>query len=109
MLIGALTATVAVLQGRSSVMFTSYVPLQAEPHFYVGLILFAVGMLLTCFIFLGTLVIAKDEQTYEGSIPLATFGGLTGVIIMIFTLASGAIILIPTFLWSVGVIGHIDP
>jgi cytochrome c oxidase subunit I len=109
MLIGALTATVAVLQGRSSVMFTSYPPLQAEPHFYVGLILFAVGMLLTCFIFLGTLVIAKDEQTYEGSVPLATFGGLTGVIIMIFTLASGAIILIPTFLWSVGVIGHIDP
>jgi cytochrome c oxidase subunit I len=109
MLIGALTATIAVLQGRSSVMFTSYVPLQAEPHFYVGLILFAVGMLITCFIFLGTLVIAKDEQTYEGSIPLATFGGLTGVIIMIFTLASGAIILIPTFLWSVGIIGHIDP
>jgi cytochrome c oxidase subunit I len=109
MLIGALTATVAVLQGRSSVMFTSYVPLQAEPHFYVGLILFAVGMLITCFIFLGTLVIAKDEETYEGSIPLATFGGLTGVIIMIFTLASGAIILIPTFLWSIGVIGHIDP
>jgi cytochrome c oxidase subunit 1 len=109
MLIGALTATIAVLQGRSSVMFTSYVPLQAEPHFYVGLILFAVGMLITCFIFLGTLVIAKDEETYEGSIPLATFGGLTGVIIMIFTLASGAIILIPTFLWSIGVIGHIDP
>ena len=109
MLIGALTATIAVLQGRSSVMFTSYVPLQAEPHFYIGLILFAVGMLMTCFIFLGTLVLAKDEGTYEGSIPLATFGGLTGVIIMIFTLASGAIILIPTFLWSVGIIGHIDP
>lgn len=109
MLIGALTATIAVLQGRSSVMFTSYVPLQAEPHFYVGLILFAVGTLITCFIFLGTLVIAKDEETYEGSIPLATFGGLTGVIIMIFTLASGAIILIPTFLWSLGIIGHIDP
>ncbi len=109
MLIGALTATIAVLQGRSSVMFTSYVPLQAEPHFYVGLILFAVGMLITCFIFLGTLVIARDERTYEGSIPLATFGGLTGVIIMIFTLASGAIILIPTFLWSIGIIAHIDP
>jgi cytochrome c oxidase subunit I len=109
MLIGALTATIAVLQGRSSVMFTSYPPLQAEPHFYLGLILFAVGMLITCFIFLGTLVIAKDERTYEGSIPLATFGGLTGVIIMIFTLASGAIILIPTLLWSVGIIAHIDP
>ena len=47
MLVGALVATVAVLQGRSSVMFTSYPPLEAEPHFYLGLILFAVGMLLT--------------------------------------------------------------
>ncbi len=109
MLVGALVATVAVLQGNSSVMFTSYPPLQAAPHFYLGLILFAVGMLLTCFIFLGTLVVAKDEGTYEGSIPLATFGGLTGAIIMIFTLASGAIILIPTYLWSLGIISTIDP
>jgi cytochrome c oxidase subunit I len=109
MLIGALTATIAVLQGRSSVMFTSYVPLEAEPHFYLGLILFAVGVLITCFIFLGTLVVARDERTYEGSVPLATFGGVTAVIIMIFTMVSGAIILIPTFLWSVGLIGTIDP
>jgi cytochrome c oxidase subunit I len=109
MLIGALTATVAVLQGRSTVMFTSYVPLEAEPHFYLGLILFAVGMLLTCFIFMGTLVVARSERTYEGSIPLATFGGLTGAIIMIFTLVSGAIILIPTLLWSLGLVGFIDP
>jgi cytochrome c oxidase subunit I len=109
MLIGALTATIAVLQGRSSVMFTSYVPLEAEPHFYLGLILFAVGVLITCFIFLGTLVVARDERTYEGSVPLATFGGVTAVIIMVFTMVSGAIILIPTFLWSVGLIGPIDP
>ena len=109
MLIGAIIATVAVLQGNSTVMFTSYPPLMAAPHFYLGLILFAVGTLITCFIFLGTLVVAKDEGTYEGSIPLAAFGGLTGAIIMIFTLASGAIILVPTFLWSLGIIGTIDP
>jgi cytochrome c oxidase subunit I len=109
MLGGALMATVAVLQGRSSVMFTSYVPMQAEPHFYLGLILFAVGTLLTCFIFLGTLAVARAERTYQGSVPLATFGGLTAVIIMIFTLVSGAIILIPTFLWSLGLVATIDP
>ncbi|MGB5539061.1 MAG: cbb3-type cytochrome c oxidase subunit I [Gammaproteobacteria bacterium] len=108
MLIGAVTTNVAVFQGNSSVMMTSYVPMQAAPHFYLGLILFAVGALIGCFVFFGTLVVAKDEHTYEGSIPLVTFGAMTAAIIAVFTIASGAIILIPTFLWSIGYIGHID-
>lgn len=108
MVIGAITTNVAVFQGESSVMFTSYVPMPARPAFYLGLILFAVGALLGCFIFLGTLVIAKAEKTYEGSVPLVTFGAVTAAIIAIFTIASGAIILIPTFLWSVGYIKEID-
>ncbi|MBF0283290.1 MAG: cbb3-type cytochrome c oxidase subunit I [Magnetococcales bacterium] len=109
MLGGAIMTTVAIFAGNSSVMFTSYVPMQASPYFYLGLILFAVGALLGCFIFLGTLVIAKEEKTYEGSIPLVTFGAVTAAIIAIFTIATGAIILIPTFMWSMGWISHIDP
>jgi cytochrome c oxidase subunit 1 len=109
MVVGAVMNNVAVFKGDSSVMFTSYVPLPANPMFYLGLILFAVGALIGCFIFLGTLVVAKAEKTYEGSIPLVTFGALTAAIIAIFTIASGAIILIPTFLWSVGYVSHIDP
>ncbi len=109
MLIGAVVTNVAILRGRSSVMMTSYVPMPAEPAFYLGLILFAVGALLGCFIFLGTLVVARAERTFEGSLPLVTFGALTACIIAIFTIASGAIILIPTFLWSVGLISQIDP
>ena len=109
MLIGAAMVAVAVLQGNSSVMMTSYVPLTAEPHFYLGLILFAVGALIGCFVFLGTLVIAKREKTYSGSLPLVVFGGVTATIIAVFTIVSGALILIPTFLWSVGLIEHIDP
>lgn len=108
MIVGSLLTVIAVLQGESSVMFTSYVPLKAAPHFYLGLVLFAVGALLGVMVFFGTLVIAKEEKTYEGSIPLVTFGALTAAIIAVFTLASGAIILIPTFLWSVGLIGEID-
>lgn len=108
MLVGALITNVAVLSGDSSVMFTSYVPMKASPNFYLGLILFAVGALLGCFVFLGTLVIAKEEKTYEGSIPLVTFGALTACIIAIFTIAAGAIILIPTWLWSLGYISHIN-
>ncbi|MGB5306845.1 MAG: cbb3-type cytochrome c oxidase subunit I, partial [Gammaproteobacteria bacterium] len=108
MLIGAITTNVAVLQGNSSVMFTSYVPMMAAPHFYLGLVLFAVGALIGCFVFFGTLVIAKEEKTYEGSIPLVTFGAVVAAIIAVFTIASGAIILVPTLLWSLGYIGNID-
>ncbi|MFQ5643339.1 MAG: cbb3-type cytochrome c oxidase subunit I [Thiogranum sp.] len=108
MLIGAIMTNVAIFQGNSSVMMTSYVPMQAAPHFYLGLILFAVGALVGCFVFFGTLVIAKNEHTYDGSIPLVTFGAMTAAIIAVFTIASGAIILVPTFLWSIGYIGHID-
>jgi len=108
MLLGAVMANVAVLQGESSVMFTSYVPMKAAPHFYLGLILFAVGALVAVAVFFGTLVIAKQERTYEGSVPLVTFGAITAAIIAVYTIASGAIILVPTFLWSIGLVGEID-
>ena len=113
MLVGAIMTDVAVFQGQSTVMFTSYVPMKAAPHFYLGLILFAVGALVGCFVFFGTLVIARDARTYQGSVPLVTFGAVTAAIIAVFTIASGAIILIPTFLWSldqwgVTIISHID-
>src|SRR6202162_3826198 len=108
MVIGALLNNYSVFRGDSSVMFTSYAPMGAHPTFYLGLILFAVGALIGCFVFLGTLGIAKGERTYHGSIPLVTFGALTACIIAVFTIAAGAIILIPTFLWSVGLISQID-
>ncbi len=109
MVIGAVIGNYAVLAGESSVMFTSYVPMQASPWFYLGLILFAVGALIGCFVFLGTLVVAKKERTYEGSIPLVTFGALTACIIAVFTILTGAGILVPTLFWSMGLIKEIDP
>jgi cytochrome c oxidase subunit I len=109
MVVGAILANVTVLQGDSSVMFTSYPPMQARPNFYLALILFAVGALIGCTVFFATLVIAKEDGTYQGSIPLVTFGAVTAGIIAVFTLASGAIILIPTWLWSLGLISNIDP
>jgi len=109
MLVGALMNNYAVfIRQDSSVMFTSYVPMQAHWSFYLGLILFAVGALIGCFIFLGALVVGRAERTYNGSVPLVTFGGLTACIIAIFTIASGAIILIPTFMWSIGLVGYMD-
>ncbi|MDF2465888.1 MAG: cytochrome oxidase subunit [Ramlibacter sp.] len=109
MVIGAVMNNVAVFQGGSSVMMTSYVPMMAAPTFYLGLILFAVGALIGCFVFFGTLVIAKRDKTYEGSVPLVTFGAITAAIIAVFTITSGAIILIPTFLMSIGLVKSVDP
>jgi cytochrome c oxidase subunit 1 len=105
MVAGAAINNIAVMGGDASVMMTSYVPMPANPLFYLGMILFAVGALLGCFIFLGTLMVAKEEKTYEGSIPLVTFGAL---IIAVFTIAMGALILVPTFMWSMGWINNID-
>ena len=108
MVLGALINNYAVIRGDSSVMFTSYAPMGAHPTFYLGLILFAVGALVACFVFFGTLVVARAERTYRNSVPLVTFGAITAAIIAVFTIAAGAIILIPTFLWSMGLIEHID-
>ena len=108
MVIGSIVNNVAVFRGSSSVMMTSYVPMMAEPAFYLGIILFAVGALIGCFVFFGTLVVAKREKTYEGSVPLVTFGALTAAIIAVFTLLSGAIIIIPAWLMSMGLM-NVDP
>ncbi|MCB1973919.1 MAG: cbb3-type cytochrome c oxidase subunit I, partial [Burkholderiaceae bacterium] len=109
MLIGAVMNNLTVFQGGSSVMMTSYVPMMASSWFYLGLILFAVGALIACFVFFGTLVVAKREKTYEGSVPLVTFGAITAAIIAVFTIASGAIILIPTYMMAIGLISEVDP
>jgi cytochrome c oxidase subunit 1 len=108
MLIGAIMNNVAVFQGESSVMFTSYVPMPAKPHFYLGLILFAVGALVAVFVFFGTLVVARQERTYQGSVPLVTFGAITAAIIAVFSIVAGALALIPALLWSLGLASHID-
>ena len=108
MVVGGIMANYAVLRGDSTVMFTSYPPMMASQWFYLSLIVFAVGALLAVAIFFATLVVAKDERTYEGSVPLVTFGAITAGIIAVFTLASGAIILIPTWLWSLGLVSEID-
>ncbi|MBX3632951.1 MAG: cbb3-type cytochrome c oxidase subunit I [Simplicispira sp.] len=109
MLVGAVMNNIDVFRGGSSVMMTSYVPMMATPWFYLGLILFAVGALIACFVFFGTLVVAKREKTYQGSVPLVTFGAIVAAIIAVFTIVSGAIILVPTYLLALGLISNVDP
>ena len=108
MLIGACTTNFYVFTGKADVLFTSYVPLKAHPAYYLGIILFAVGALISTSLFFAALVVAKREKTYEGSVPLVTFGALTAAIIAVITLIHGALVYIPTFLWSMGLM-NMDP
>lgn len=100
MLIGAVMVNYTVMSGQADVLFTSYPPLKAASNYYLGIILFAVGAIIVTALFMASLVVAKREKTYQGSIPLVTFGALTANIIAIITLIHGAIIYIPTWLWS---------
>ena len=109
MLVGAVWNNITVFQGESSVMMTSYVPMMAHWSFYLSLILYAVGALIACGVFFGTLVVARRDKTYEGSIPLVTFGAMTAAIIAVFTILSGAFILVPTFFLSIGLLKSVDP
>lgn len=108
MLVGMLTVNAMVFTGNADVLFTSYPPLKAHPAYYLGIILFAVGALLMVSLFFASLVVAKREKSYTGSIPLVTFGALTAAIIAVITLVHGAVIYIPAFLWSLGLM-NLDP
>ncbi|HEY0810099.1 MAG TPA: cbb3-type cytochrome c oxidase subunit I [Longimicrobiales bacterium] len=108
MVTGATLVELMIWTGKADVLMTSYIPLRANPAYYLGIILFAVGALLVCAQFFATLVIAKRERTYQGSLPLVTFGAVTAAIIAVITLLHGAATYIPAFLWSIGAI-KMDP
>lgn len=100
MVAGAALVNTMVFMGKADVLWTSYPPLKADPNYYLGIILFAVGALIVSTLFFFSLAVAKREKTYEGSVPLVTFGALTAAIIAVITLLHGAAIYIPTWLWS---------
>ncbi len=108
MLLGALMVEYLMWAGKADVLFTSYVPLRAHPLYYLGIILFAVGALIVTGVFFANLRMAKRERTYEGSMPLVVYGAMTAAIIAVITLVHGAMIYIPTFLWSLGLM-EVDP
>ena len=109
MLVGAVMVDYIILAGKADVLMTSYLPLLAHPLFYLGIILVAVGTLIAVFNYFATLYIAKRDRTYEGSVPLVTFGATAAAIIAVVTLLHGAVVMIPTFTFSMGWTPEPDP
>ena len=108
MLLGMIMTDTVVLMGLANVGLTSYVPLQAHPLFYLGIIFFAVGALTGVILFFGNIMIAKRDKLVGDTLPLFTYGLVAAGIIAVYSIASGALAYIPAFLWSVGLIEHFD-
>jgi len=108
MLGGALLTNAVVLWGKGDVMWDAYIPLKAHPLFYVGYDLFAVGALLAVGLFFATVVAARAEGRYTGSLPLFTYGLVAAAIIATFTLIGGVITFVPALLWALGIM-KFDP
>lgn len=94
---------------RNYLSFQPYPPLQGTPEFYLGTILFAVGAIVAVAVFFATVYRARKEKTYEGSLPLVVYGAFVAAIIAVGTLLLGAVVFIPAFLWSVGLISGLNP
>lgn len=109
MLAGAIMANITMFAGKADVMFTAYPPLQAHPAFYLGVILFAVGALIAVILFFVTVVVAKMEKRFTGSVPLVTYGLIAAAVMALFTLLAGAVTFVPTFFWSIGLLPSYDP
>jgi cytochrome c oxidase subunit I len=108
MLVGALASFWMMISGQATVMFTSYPPLQAPPLYYGAVLVFAVGAILGVVHFFINLVGARLRGDV-GTLPLFTFAMMAAAILALWSLISGAAALIPTFLWSVGLVPFVDP
>jgi cytochrome c oxidase subunit I len=109
MVAGALMLEVSIALGEANVAFTAYAPMVAHPVFYVGYIIFAAGALLAVVNFALSIAQARADGVLRGSLPLVTYGAAIAAILATVAIASGLVALIPTLMWSVGLIPSVDP
>lgn len=111
MIVGALMLDLVVWldHPNSTVMFTAYMPFKAHPLFYLGYILFAVGVLLQGINFFLTVYHAKKSGAYpHDSLPLVVYGVAVAVIIAVQAIISGAIVMVLGLLYSLDWIAATD-
>ena len=109
MVIGSLLTFGSIMSGEATVMFTAYPPLAATPLFYVGYLVFAVGVLLAIVNFAMSIVQARVDGVLTGSLPVITYGVACAAILALLSILSGLVALVPAFLFAAGWIGGVDP
>lgn len=111
MIVGALMLNLVVWLDHpfSTVMFTAYMPFKAHPLFYVGYILFAVGVLLQGINFFATIYHAQKSGSYpHKSLPLVVYGVAVAVVIAVQAIINGAIVMTMGLLYSLDLVGATD-
>jgi len=107
-LAGALMATVAILSGRASVLYTFYPPLTASPIFYVGLVLVVVGSWIWCVL----MIIAMSQWKHANPgapVPLAMYATVANAVMWLWTtIGVAAEILFIVLPASMGCIDTVD-
>jgi cytochrome c oxidase subunit 1 len=109
MVVGAVLLLGVTVAGKASVGFTAYPPLVANQLFYLGYLVFAVGVLLAIVNFAMTLARAKVEGAYTGTLPLLTYGVAVAAILALLAILSGLVALLPAWMASLGWIGPMEP
>ncbi|OGL15691.1 MAG: hypothetical protein A3K12_12280 [Candidatus Rokubacteria bacterium RIFCSPLOWO2_12_FULL_71_19] len=108
--LGILMVLGTVASGKASVMYTLYVPLRADPLFYLGHVLYAVGLLVLMVLFGLQLLKARAEGSYMGSLPLLTYGMAVCAIITVVAIIGAVAAFVPAMLWAFRIlVTKVDP
>lgn len=101
-LIGTVMATVMIVSGEASVLYTFYAPLQASGWYYVGLALFIVGTWISSFALIGHYRVWRKNNKGQFS-PLFAFMTITTIALwLIACLGVVATVLFQYIPWAFG-------
>ncbi|UGB30018.1 b(o/a)3-type cytochrome-c oxidase subunit 1 [Metabacillus sp. B2-18] len=105
---GTILATVEIIAGRASVLYTFYAPLQASGWYYVGLALFVVGTWIYSFALIGHYVKWKKQHKKQLS-PLFAYMTISTLILWIIAcLGVVATVLFQFIPWAFGWVDTIN-
>lgn len=106
--IGTVMATVMIISGEASVLYTFYAPLKASGWYYVGLALVIVGTWISSFALVGHYVVWRKAHKGELS-PLFAFMTITTIIMWIIAcLGVVATVLFQFIPWAFGWVDTIN-
>lgn len=102
MLVGTIMASVMILTGQASVLYTFYAPLRAHPLFYIGLALVIIGSWIAAFVNFRQLYVWKKAHKGEKS-PLLAFMVTINMIMWVIASLGVAVSVVVLFIpWSLG-------
>ncbi|WP_019412840.1 b(o/a)3-type cytochrome-c oxidase subunit 1 [Paenisporosarcina sp. TG20] len=106
--IGTVLATVMIVSGKASVLYTFYAPLKASGWFYVGLALFVVGTWISSFALVGHYIVWRRRNKGQFS-PLFAFMTITTIVMwLISCLGVVATVVFQFIPWAFGWVDTIN-